>query len=107
MSESSRGLQLIGFFFQAATDLGSSQLGHRNLVDVFFFLANTVMAIRIATTSTMEAEMVTLIIATVSPFILARLVAVEGVGVAVEMGRAVSVVKEGGWWAVDGVRWGE
>ena len=55
----------------------------------------------------MEAEMVTLIIARVSSFILARVVTVEGVGLAVEMGRAVSVVKEGGWWAVDGVRWGE
>ena len=65
------------------------------------------MAIMIATISTMEAEMVTLIIARVSSFILARVVTVEGVGLAVEMGRAVSVVKEGGWWAVDGVRWGE
>ena len=71
----------------------------------FLFFKKTVITIRMAMTTTIAVEMVTLIIARVSPFIVVGVFAVA-FGV-VEVGRVVRVVREGGWWVVEGVRWGE
>ena len=71
----------------------------------FLFFKKTVITIRMAMTTTIAVEMVTLIIARVSPFIVVGVFAVA-FGV-VEVERVVRVVREGGWWVVEGVRWGE